>query len=147
MINSCGRIFKNKRGISLIELTIFIMVAGIMSVGLIGAYTALVKGSTNPEIMVKANYLAQQKMEELTKYSFIDPNLGIQEQSYTSATIPNYQWYWKVEYIDGNSLAYSASATKYKKITIKLKDPGGKELNYYTIVTKRYVDAPEGQRY
>ena len=142
------KIFKskglNEKGLTLIELVIFIVAAGIISVGLIGVFLSLINDATTPDTIAQSNFLGQQKMEELTKYSFSDSNMAIQEQQYISADIPGYEWSWEIEYIDGNSLAYSLSATKYKKISVKVRDTGGTELEYYTMVTKRYMDIPEG---
>lgn len=136
--------FLNNQGISLIELVVFIVVSGIISIGLIGVYQSFLNESTTPETLAQAKFLGQQKMEEITKQSFVDPNFIIEEIAYTSAPISGYEWYWKIEYIDGNSLAYSATSTMFKKITVKVRDQRGIELEFYTIVTKRYWDAPVG---
>jgi hypothetical protein len=102
----------------------------------------IVSQSTKPEDIVKANYLGQQKIEELTKNSF--SNISIINQAYTPTGIAGFQWSWIVEYINGTTFAYSATPTNYKRITVKVKDPGNSELSYYTIATKRYQDSPQG---
>lgn len=131
----------NNCGVSLIELIVFIVVSGIISIGLMGVYQSFLNESTTPETIAKSNFLGQQKMEELTKYSFDNTNLEIDndQETYVAATISGYEWYWKIEYID-DSLEISVDPTMYKKITVKVKDPGEFELKYYTIVTKRYND-------
>ncbi|MGA1823777.1 MAG: type IV pilus modification PilV family protein [bacterium] len=141
MVNSKGL---NEKGLTLIELIIFIVAAGIISIGLMGVFLSLMKEATTPDTIALSNFLGQQKMEELTKHSFIDSNMAIHNQTYISADIPGYEWSWEIEYIDGNSLDYSLSATTYKKISVKVRNTGGPELQFYTIVTKRYKDMPEG---
>lgn len=137
-IPSCSR----ERGITLIELIITIVVTGIVVIGLMSALMNIVGGSTKPEDMVKADYLAQQKMEELTENPF--GSIAIVNQAYTSAGVTGFQWSWQVEYIDGITFAASGSPTNYKRITVKVKDPSNSELSFYTIVTKRYNDGPTG---
>ncbi|MGA1867686.1 MAG: prepilin-type N-terminal cleavage/methylation domain-containing protein [bacterium] len=134
----------NEKGLTLIELIIFIVVSSIISVGLMGVYVSLVTNAVTIESLAQANYLGQQKLEELTKFSFVDSNLVIQDYTYEPAAGTGYEWSWKVEYVDGNSLLSSASDTKYKKITVKVRDSGGTELEYYTLVTKRFMDVPGG---
>jgi prepilin-type N-terminal cleavage/methylation domain-containing protein len=133
---------REEQGLTLIELLIVIVVSGIFIAGVAGAFLNLVNQGTVPEDVVQANYLGQQKMEELTENPF--PNVTIQEQSYTASGVADFEWYWKVEYIDGTSLAPSAGATNYKQITVKVRKSGGAELSYATIITKRYHDSPIG---
>ena len=50
-------------GYSLIELVIFIVVIGILGVGLMSAFSGALLGATEPERITRATVLAQERME------------------------------------------------------------------------------------
>jgi len=59
------------------------------------------KDSTKPEKAVTANFLGQQKLEQITTDDY--PDITIEEQVYIDVTDfseDGYQWYWKTEYVD-----------------------------------------------
>lgn len=129
---------KNQKGITLIELIIFIIVAAVVMPVIISPVMTLLKGSTKPEKAITANFLAQQKLEEITKDDY--PDITIETQAYTDVSgFSGYQWYWKTEWVDSD-LNSSGSDVNYIKVTVKVKDPDNTEYIYYTLATKRVND-------
>ena len=131
-------VLKNQKGITLIEMIIFIIVVAVALPVIISPVMTLLKDSTKPEKAVTANFLGQQKLETITKDDY--PSISIVEQAYTDVSgFTGYQWYWKTEWVDSN-LASSGSDVGYIKITVKVKDPYNTEYIYYTLATKRVND-------
>lgn len=119
-------------------MIVLIIVAAVAIPVIVGPVLSLVRESTKPEKAITSNFLAQQKLEDITKDDF--PDITIVTQDYTAVTgFSGYQWYWKVNYVD-QDLNDSVSATSYKKITVKVKDPDNTELIYYILATKRVND-------
>ncbi|MBW2570640.1 MAG: type II secretion system protein [Deltaproteobacteria bacterium] len=58
---------KNQKGITLIELLVFIIVAAVALPVIISPVMTLLKDSTKPEKAVRANFLGQQILEVITK--------------------------------------------------------------------------------
>ncbi len=133
------------RGFTLIELIIFIVVAGLFVPLAYIAFSTAMKDSTNPESIITARFLAEKKMEEITKYDFNDIVTNYPPPTITSYTdIPGYtgyQWKWTIGYItySGNPpvISDSGSATNYLKVIVYVRNPQGYEYVVHTIVTKR----------
>jgi len=126
------------RGFTLIEVIIFIVVAGVLASGIFIPFLTTLKGSMAPEKVVTASYLGQSKMEELTKYTYSNSNLdplSLTAYVQVDATyFPNYQWQWEIKYIDEN-LTDSPCNLGYKQILVKVRDPDGQEFEVISIVT------------
>jgi MSHA pilin protein MshD len=71
--------FKKNRGVSLIELIVFIIVISIASTGLFRVYTYSATRSVDPLIQVRAIELAQARLDEILalKYDANTPTGGI----------------------------------------------------------------------
>ncbi|MEE9611987.1 MAG: type II secretion system protein, partial [Desulfatiglandales bacterium] len=63
------------KGFTLIETIIVIVLAGILLPALVAPFLTGVKQSGKPEMVTTAMYLAQQKMEELMKFDYMDASL------------------------------------------------------------------------
>ncbi|HVN97952.1 MAG TPA: prepilin-type N-terminal cleavage/methylation domain-containing protein [Syntrophorhabdaceae bacterium] len=123
------------RGFTLIELIIFIVVGAIILPASFVAFTSAMKYFSAPDYYVKARFYTEQKMEELTSYTYTNiavptnpPNNDVPEA--------NYQRNWTTSFID-LSLSISGSDVGYKKITVSTIMPDGSVYDASTIVTKR----------
>jgi len=128
----------HRQGFTLIEVIIFIVVAGVLASGIFIPFLTGLKGGMTPENIITASYLGQAKMEELTKYTYINSNLAplpLTAYAQVDATyFPNYQWQWEIKYIDEN-LTDSPCNLGYKQILVKVRDPDGQEFEVISIVT------------
>jgi|WetSurMetagenome_2_1015567.scaffolds.fasta_scaffold92789_3 type II secretory pathway pseudopilin PulG len=132
-------------GVTLIELIVFIVVSGIVALGLVGAFTSLTGRGTQPEHMVEANFLVQQKLEELTKQDFASIAAPDEQTITNYGGRTGYTVHYTVAYIQSNLADSSGGVpTNYKRITVEVTEPAGSVLSYSTLVTKRYRDAPQG---
>jgi hypothetical protein len=112
--------------------------AGILLPAIVVPFATGVKKSGKPEMATTAMYLAHQKMEEFTKYQYLnsalDPTAMI---SY--ADIPGfsgYQWQWEIYYVDGNFLNPDLVTHRgYKRILVRVKDPMNDTYEIYSVVT------------
>ena len=134
-------VLKNQKGITLIEMIVFIIVAAVALPVIISPVMTLIKDSTKPEKAVTANFLGQQKLETITKddYPTITASTPATNDYSAVTDFSGYQWYWKTEWVDSN-LDSSGSDVGYIKITVKVKDPYNTEYIYYTLATKRVND-------
>jgi len=135
---------KNQKGITLIELIVFIIVAAVALPVIVSPVMTLIKDSTKPERAVTANFLAQQKLEDLTTDDYPTITTNMPSSAYVDVSgFTDYQWYWDTEYVDSNLATLNPQADNgYIKITVKVKDPDNTEYIYYTLATKRKKDAP-----
>jgi hypothetical protein len=141
------------KGFSLIELTIFIVVAGIFVPLAYVAFGSVLRESTTPEAIITSRFIAEQKMEELTKDKFASITCP-QNTSYAAVTgYSGFQWKWAVGYVTCNTatnttcagitnptIVDASGATQYKKIIVYVKEPKGFEYVASTIVSKRPAD-------
>ena len=131
------------RGFTLIEVIIFIVVAGVLASGIFIPFLTSLKGSMTPDKVATATYLAQQRMEESTKNAYGDSDLNpIPLTSYTQVdptNFPNYYWQWQISYVDEN-LADSPSDVGYKLILVRVKDPDNEVVELQTVVIERPAD-------
>ena len=133
------------RGVTLIQLIVFIVVSGIVALGLVGAFTSLAGKGTQPEHMVEANFLGQQKLEELTKNAFASIAAPDDQTVNNYGGFTGYTVHYTVSYIQSNLTdSPGGVSTNYKRIMVEVTEPAGVLLTYSTIVTKRYYDAPQG---
>lgn len=134
------RYLKNQKGITLIELIVFIIVAAVIMPVIISPVLSFIKDSSKPEKAVTANFLAQQKFEEITKddYPNITTTSGFTAYAVVDATnFPDYQWCWNIEYVESDLTTAGVYADGYIKITVKVKDHYNTEYIYYTLATER----------
>ena len=64
------------KGFTLIEIIIFIVLAGIIIPVIVVPFVAGIRMSNKPEMVTTAMYLAHQKMEEFMKYNYCNAALN-----------------------------------------------------------------------
>jgi hypothetical protein len=107
----------NKKGITLIELIIFIIIGGMFIPLVYIAFTAAVKETLTPENLVKARFIAESKMEDITSKTFdnLSSANGIYRAvrgditnndpvsgncfRFCSVDYDNFQWKWIFSYV------------------------------------------------
>jgi prepilin-type N-terminal cleavage/methylation domain-containing protein len=126
------------RGFTLIEVIIFIVIAGVIASGIFIPFMTSLKGGVSPDYVVTASYLAQDKMEELTKYEYGNSNLdpvSLTTYIQVHATyFPSYDWQWEIKYLDEN-LADSPCDVGYKQVLVRVRGPDGQEFEVISVVT------------
>lgn len=130
----------NRKGFTLIEIIVLIVMAGILLPAIIVPFATGVKGSGKPEMVTKAMFLAQQSMEELTKFNYAQPELAPTNLTPCSTPPPtDYQWQYEILYVPSNDLMAVGSVnppdTGYKRIRVRITDPEGTNYDLYTLVT------------
>lgn len=143
------------RGFTIIELVTFIVIAGIFVPLAFVAFSAVTKSAAKPEQVITARFIAEQKIEEITKQKFV--NIGTSTSYATVTGNPGYEWrkeiinlgYGDVKktYVNqyGITMAYYETSlqganTNIAKITVYVKDPSNWEYVVSTIATKRPGD-------
>lgn len=127
----------NRGGFTLIEMIILIVIAGILLPTIIIPFVSSVKGSGKPEMVSRAIYLVQQRMEELMKFNYSHPSLNPMAMTPYSS-IPGhdgYQWQWEIVWVD-NQFNLSSSDSGYKRILVRVRDPEGHIYEVYSVVTR-----------
>ncbi len=125
----------NQKGFTLIEIIILIVLAGILLPAIIVPFASGIMGSGKPEIVNKAMFLAQQKMEEFMKFDYGNAALNaIALTPYSNTDFPNYQWQWSIAYVD-NSFAASGTDVGYKMILVRVQDPENSTYELTSVVT------------
>ncbi len=165
-------LIKNQKGITLIEMIVFIVVAAVAIPVIVSPVLTLLKDSTKPERAVTANFLGQKILEVITANDFptltdsadppdgADPppippsavetaiNNAIDDTTADPSWPSDYTYAWNLYYIDPTTDPElddpHGSATNYVRIDITVTDPYGRDFNYSSIVTKRVKDLPEG---
>ena len=134
-----GGNLKSIRGFTLVEILVFIVVAGILLPAIVVPFATAVKGSTKPEKAATAMYLAQQKMEEMMKFDYgrspdLDPAALTPYADIDPSTFPNYRWQKEILYVDSD---FNVSATDrgYKRILVRVRDPENDAYEIYSVVT------------
>jgi type II secretory pathway pseudopilin PulG len=125
----------NKRGFTLIEIIVLIVLAGIIIPVIVVPFATGIRGSGKPEVVATAMYLAHQKMEELTKFDYSRaPELSPGTYTLPAPPISGYTWQWVISYVN-NSFSASGSDVGYKMIRVSVTDPQGSTYNVYSVVT------------
>ncbi len=140
----------SKRGFTLIELIVFIIVGAIILPASFVAFTAAMQHFSTPDYYVKARFIAEAKMEDITSRAFDDlpaenttwPDVRFDSTNNDSMGICirfcaqdyiNYKWMWKIANCSFGSLDSSVC----KKIDVSVRMPDGSEYAVSTLVTKR----------
>ena len=124
----------NKRGFTLIEIIVLIVMAGILIPTIVVPFATGIRGSGKPEVVTTAMYLAHQKMEELMKFDYSQANLATGTYPSQAAPISGYTWGWVISYVT-NTFAASGSDVGYKMIQVTITDPQSSTYNVYAVVT------------
>lgn len=135
----------NHEGFTLIEIIIFIVIAGIILPVILVPFVTSIKESLTPDKVAKATCLAQYKMEEFTKDAYNNSNLDpISLTSYTQVDptdFSDYQWQWQIFYVDEDlDPTNPPDDAGYKLILVRVQDPDGREIELKTVVTRRPAD-------
>jgi prepilin-type N-terminal cleavage/methylation domain-containing protein len=141
----------SKKGFTLIELIVFIVVGAIILPASFVAFTAAIKHFSTPDYYVKARFIAEAKMEDITSRVFADlpPDnfayitnnamyTNVRDLSGTcirfcTQDYDNYQWKWTIANYSFGSL--DSSVCKTADVSVKM--PDGSEFAVSTLVTKR----------
>ena len=128
----------NSKGFTLVEVIIFIVVAGVIASTIFIPFMTSLKESIFPEKVATSTCLAQYKMEEFVAY---DSSPVTPLTDYTSADISGYQWQWDISCVDGNlENSQYEKDTKYKLILVRIKDADNEVVELRTLVTRRPAD-------
>ena len=122
----------SKKGFTLIEIIILIIMAGILIPVIVAPFVTGIRASNKPEMVATAMYLAHQEMEALMKFNYSQASLNT--GTYNS-TINGYTLQWVISYVT-NSFATSTTDVGYKEIVITVTDPQGSTYTAYSVVTK-----------
>jgi len=129
----------NSKGFTLIEVLIFIVMAGILLPAIVVPFATAVKGSGKPEVVNTAMYLAHERMEEFMKFDYGDATLNPTAlTSYVNAPVAGYQWQWEILYVppaDLNAPGSPGPDTGYKRIHVRVQDPESDTYDVYSVVT------------
>jgi type II secretory pathway pseudopilin PulG len=125
------------KGFTLIEITVLIVMAGIIIPVIVIPFATGIRESNKPEMVSKAMYYAHQRMEELMKYDYCNAALNVTGGFVAFATggEPNYTGQNNIAYVDDTFTA-SVSDVGYKMITVTVTDPQGSTYNVYSVVTR-----------
>jgi prepilin-type N-terminal cleavage/methylation domain-containing protein len=128
----------DKKGFTLIEIIIVIVMAGILLPAIIVPFITGLKGSGKPEMVTTAMYLAHDKMEEFMKYRYLNSALDpTATTSYADISgFSGYQWQWEIYYVDSSFLNPDLVTHRgYKRILVRVKDPMNDTYEIYSAVT------------
>ncbi len=132
----------NRSGFTLVELILFIVIVAILAPAAHIAFSGALKGSADPERIMKARFLAEQKMEYFTRSAYKNIPVGTTNYQAMGGN-PGYEIKWTVGYVKYSGSPPNLTVTdsdqdrKYKKIIVSVKEPQGFEYRVYTIVTDR----------
>jgi prepilin-type N-terminal cleavage/methylation domain-containing protein len=147
----------SKRGFTLIELIVFIVIGAIILPASFVAFSAAIGDFSTPDYYVKARFYAEQKMEELTSnpYCCVCLNhaslsscpvsssctIGSNDSIWTDTPETGFVRTWEICYVTSDSIdptsGCSSSETDYKRIRITITPPFGPDYMVKTIVTRR----------
>jgi len=125
----------NKKGFTLIEIIVLIIMAGIIIPAIIVPFATGIRGSNKPEMVTTAMYLAHQKMEELMKFDYSRaPDLTPGTYTLPAPPVTGYTWRWVISLVD-NNFNPSVPDVGYKMIQVTVTDPQSSTYNVYAVVT------------
>jgi hypothetical protein len=135
----------SKRGFTLMELIIFIVVGAIILPASFVAFTAAIQHFSTPDYYVKARFFAEQKVEEITKDVF--GTYSNTNQPYVAIVgYADYQWKWAICYTGSSEINLTCSAAHntlltdynyYQRIEVTISMPDNATYDVYTLITKR----------
>jgi len=138
-LSYCGhetrtRYFMNKRGFTLIEIIVLIVMAGIIIPAIMVPFATGIRGSKKPEMVTTAMYFAHQRMEELMKYNYRNGALtpaGV--VAFVTGDV-NYPGENEIVYVDSN-FGTPSGDVGYKRIRVRITDPEVNTYEVYSVVT------------
>ena len=127
----------NKKGFTLIEIIVLIVMAGIIIPTIVIPFATGIRGSGKPEMVTTAMYFAHKRMEDLMKYNYCNAALNVTGGfvAFITGGEPNYTGQNSIAYVN-STFAASGSDVGYKMITVTVTDPQGSTYNVYSVVTR-----------
>jgi type II secretory pathway pseudopilin PulG len=133
----------NKKGFTLIEIIVLIVMAGIIIPAIVVPFATGIRGSGKPEMVTKAMYYAHQGMEELMKFNFsrtteldIAADLSTYKDCLTTPSEAGYTCQYQVLCVTADDLVNgSLTASNYKQIHVRVTDPDSSTYEIYGVVT------------
>ena len=131
----------DKKGFTLIEIIILIVMAGILLPAIIVPFATAVKGSKKPEMVTTAMYLAHQRMEELMKFDYgKTPELDPTDFVAFPTGVANYPGENEIHYVNNNFTVVGdgiqpTNDMGYKRIIVRVRDPETTAYEIYSVVT------------
>ena len=116
------------------EIIVLIVLAGIIIPVIVVPFATGVRGSGKPEMVTRAMYLAQQRMEELMKFNYTNAALAPRGFTSFSTGDPNYLGQDEIVYVNSN-LGTPSGDVGYKRICVRVTDPEGTTYDVYSVVT------------
>ena len=116
-------------------MIILIVMAGILLPAILVPFVGSVKGSGKPEMVNKAMFLAQQKMEEFMKFNYSQPALyPVELTAYTNTDFSGYRWQWSIALVDSNFNPSGLDAG-YKRVWVRVQDPENSTFEIISMTT------------
>ena len=128
----------NKKGFTLIEIIVLIVMAGIIIPVIIVPFATGIRESNKPEMVTRAMYYAHQRMEELMKYNYNNGALAVTAGfvAFTTGGEPNYTGQNQIVYLNNDLSTPAASpGVGYKRIIVRITDPESSTYEIYSVVT------------
>jgi prepilin-type N-terminal cleavage/methylation domain-containing protein len=124
-----------RKGFTLIEIIVLIVIAGILLPIIVVPFVASVKESGKPEMVNIAMYLAHNKMEEFMKYNYSNAALNpVALTPYANSGVTGYDWQWEIVLVDSD-FNTSGTDVRYKRILVRVRDPESDTYEVYSVVT------------
>lgn len=128
---------RNNKGISIIELILFIVIMGLAVPPLFIAAANMYEQSINLESLHIAANLAQGRVEALKSRSF--NNIVEEPATGFAAPFNRFQYRVHVNYVNPSNLNLSVdpTVTDYKRVQVMVEDTAflGREITFSTVVT------------
>ncbi|OPY77549.1 MAG: hypothetical protein A4E65_02704 [Syntrophorhabdus sp. PtaU1.Bin153] len=157
------RLSHGNKGFTLIELIVFIVLGAIILPTSFIAFSAAIKHFSRPDEHIKARFIAEAKIEQITASPFDNPppeatsygavmgdatNLDSNSQCirFCGPEYASYLWRWEIRYIDPASnpvtdVPYgtpcSGASCDYRRVSVYIRTPDGSEYSVSTVVTRR----------
>jgi type II secretory pathway pseudopilin PulG len=125
----------NRKGFTLIEIIVLIVMAGILIASMVVPFTTGIRQSKKPEMVATAMYLAHQQMEALMEFNYCQPGLNIGTHN---STINGNTVQWTISYVTSaaNFPTSTTGDVGYKEIVVTVTDPQGSTYNVSSVVTR-----------
>lgn len=127
---------KKKKGLSIIEVVLFITILGLSIPPLLIVTANLYSNSINLETMHVASNLSIQKIEDAIGKEFND--LASEPPTNFGGQFSAYQYEVAVDYVSPDDLETPLeSATNYKRVSVSVRDSAvsGRAITFTTVVT------------
>lgn len=137
LTNTVEKQLRTHRGVSLIELIVFIVVVSIALLALVGVYRQATTGNVDPIIRVRAMEAAQSKLDEILALKYADntPTGGIPACTVCDDTpddnmndVDDYRGWSDEPYPGFDRSVTVTTADNIKLITVSVSTPNGETI-------------------